>query len=87
MPKGSMWSSVPLPCCLSSIVMICYGSRAAVSKGAMSVLCSFYALLDARSPGHRLSSPSHGLLLLLWLNHIVFTGLPIDLAVMEAHKV
>ena len=44
-PKGNMWSSVPLPCCLFEIIVNCcrlfYVSRAAAPKGAMSVLFSF----------------------------------------------
>ena len=48
MPKGNMWSSVPLPCCLFEIIVNCcklfYVSRAAAPKGAMSVLFSFHAL-------------------------------------------
>ena len=45
MPKGNMWSSVPLPCCLFKIIINCcrlfYVSRAAAPKEAMSVLSSF----------------------------------------------
>ena len=45
MPKGNMWSSVPLPYCLFKIIINCcrlfYVSRAAAPKGAMSVLFSF----------------------------------------------
>ena len=45
MPKGNMWSSVPLPCCLFEIIVnycrLFYVSRAAAPKGAMSVLSSF----------------------------------------------
>ena len=62
MPRGNMWSSVPLPYCLFKIFDF-YVSRAAAPKGAKSVSSDFYAWLEAQK-----LCPSHGLLL-VWPSH------------------